>query len=178
MPVDQVTLWLVAGGVILLAFVVVGLVAVRRNTALGRRQKLEIPNRPAGEGRHASRPRTRGTARHLVDGVADRRRCRERELPDLVEPRRRSSTGRRRRRAGSPGCGAGWPARTHALSRGLLMLLSRDRIDEETWEEFEETLITSDLGVAPTTELVDRAAQPAPGGGRVRPGAGQGHPAR
>jgi fused signal recognition particle receptor len=35
------------------------------------------------------------------------------------------------------------------------MLLSRDRIDEDTWEEFEETLITSDLGVAPTTELVD-----------------------
>ena len=34
------------------------------------------------------------------------------------------------------------------------MLLSRDRIDEETWEAFEEILITSDLGVAPTTELV------------------------
>ena len=53
MPVDQVTLWLVAGGVILLAFVVVGLVAVRRNSALGRREKLEIPNRPVGEGRQA-----------------------------------------------------------------------------------------------------------------------------
>ena len=35
------------------------------------------------------------------------------------------------------------------------MLMSRDRIDEDTWEQFEETLITSDLGVAPTTELVD-----------------------
>ena len=41
------------------------------------------------------------------------------------------------------------------LSRGLLLLITRDRIDEDTWEEFEETLITSDLGVAPTTELVD-----------------------
>jgi fused signal recognition particle receptor len=41
------------------------------------------------------------------------------------------------------------------LSRGLLLLISRDRIDEDTWEEFEETLITSDLGVAPTTELVE-----------------------
>ena len=41
------------------------------------------------------------------------------------------------------------------LSRGLLLLITRDRIDEDTWEEFEATLITSDLGVAPTTELVD-----------------------
>ncbi|MET1004352.1 MAG: signal recognition particle-docking protein FtsY, partial [Propionibacteriaceae bacterium] len=30
----------------------------------------------------------------------------------------------------------------------------RDRIDEDTWEDFEDTLITSDLGVGPTTELV------------------------
>ena len=42
-----------------------------------------------------------------------------------------------------------------SLSRGLLLLITRDRIDEDTWEEFEATLITSDLGVAPTTELVD-----------------------
>jgi fused signal recognition particle receptor len=41
------------------------------------------------------------------------------------------------------------------LSRGLLLLITRDRIDEDTWEEFEETLITSDLGVVPTTELVE-----------------------
>jgi fused signal recognition particle receptor len=41
------------------------------------------------------------------------------------------------------------------LSRGLLLLITRDRIDEDTWEEFEETLITSDLGVLPTAELVE-----------------------
>ena len=41
------------------------------------------------------------------------------------------------------------------MSRGLLLLITRDRIDEDTWEEFEETLITSDLGVVPTTELVE-----------------------
>ena len=41
------------------------------------------------------------------------------------------------------------------LSRGLLLLITRDKIDEDTWEEFEATLITSDLGVAPATELVD-----------------------
>ncbi|MFP5345658.1 MAG: signal recognition particle-docking protein FtsY, partial [Actinomycetes bacterium] len=43
-----------------------------------------------------------------------------------------------------------------ALGKGLLALLSRDTIDESTWEEVEETLLLADLGVGPTTELVDR----------------------
>ena len=41
----------------------------------------------------------------------------------------------------------------NALARALADLLSADRIDEETWEDFEATLITSDLGVGPSTEL-------------------------
>ncbi|MBF5080657.1 signal recognition particle-docking protein FtsY [Quadrisphaera sp. INWT6] len=43
-----------------------------------------------------------------------------------------------------------------ALGRGLLALLSRDTIDEETWEEVEDTLLLADLGVGPAGELVDR----------------------
>src|SRR5690606_13302284 len=43
-----------------------------------------------------------------------------------------------------------------ALGRGLLGLLSRDRLDEEAWEEIEETLLTADVGVEATTELVER----------------------
>ena len=43
-----------------------------------------------------------------------------------------------------------------ALGRGLLALLSRERIDEDTWEEIEDTLITADIGVGPTQELVER----------------------
>jgi fused signal recognition particle receptor len=42
------------------------------------------------------------------------------------------------------------------LGRGLLALLSRDVIDEDTWEEIEDTLITADVGVTPTHELVAR----------------------
>ncbi|HEX4189667.1 MAG TPA: signal recognition particle-docking protein FtsY [Marmoricola sp.] len=42
------------------------------------------------------------------------------------------------------------------LGRGLLALLSRDRLDEDTWEELEETLLRADVGVRPTTELVER----------------------
>jgi fused signal recognition particle receptor len=42
------------------------------------------------------------------------------------------------------------------LGRGLLALLSRDRLDDDTWEDIEDTLITADVGVAPTSELVER----------------------
>jgi fused signal recognition particle receptor len=52
----------------------------------------------------------------------------------------------RQRLAGSQG----------GLGHGLLALLSRDRLDEDTWEEIEDTLITADVGVGPTTELVER----------------------
>ncbi len=50
----------------------------------------------------------------------------------------------RRRLAGS----------NNALARGLADLIARDRLDEDTWDDFEATLISSDLGVVPTTELV------------------------
>jgi fused signal recognition particle receptor len=43
-----------------------------------------------------------------------------------------------------------------ALGKGLLTLLSREHLDEETWEEVEDTLLTADVGVAPTQELVER----------------------
>ncbi len=52
----------------------------------------------------------------------------------------------RQRLAGSQG----------GLGRGLLALLSRDRLDEDTWESIEDTLLTADVGVAPTQELVEQ----------------------
>ncbi len=44
----------------------------------------------------------------------------------------------------------------NALARALAELLSADKIDDETWDDFESTLITSDLGVGPSTELVEK----------------------
>ncbi len=43
-----------------------------------------------------------------------------------------------------------------ALGKALLTLLSSDNLDEETWEEIEDTLILSDLGVGPSQEIVER----------------------
>jgi fused signal recognition particle receptor len=36
----------------------------------------------------------------------------------------------------------------------LLALLSRDRLDDETWDEIEEVLITADVGVTPARQMV------------------------
>ncbi|MEU6175639.1 signal recognition particle-docking protein FtsY [Streptantibioticus parmotrematis] len=44
----------------------------------------------------------------------------------------------------------------NTLGKGLLALLSREHLDEDTWEEIEDTLLTADVGVAPTQELVER----------------------
>jgi fused signal recognition particle receptor len=43
-----------------------------------------------------------------------------------------------------------------SLGRGLLVLLSRDTIDDDVWDQVEETLITSDVGVGATGEIVGR----------------------
>ncbi|MBV9487053.1 MAG: signal recognition particle receptor subunit alpha, partial [Frankiaceae bacterium] len=42
-----------------------------------------------------------------------------------------------------------------ALGRGLLALLSRDTIDDDAWDEVEDTLLIADVGVATSREIVD-----------------------
>ncbi len=51
----------------------------------------------------------------------------------------------RQRLAGSQG----------GFGKGLLALLSRERLDEDTWESIEDLLLTADLGVAPTQQVVE-----------------------
>jgi fused signal recognition particle receptor len=42
------------------------------------------------------------------------------------------------------------------LGRGLLTVLSREKLDEDAWDEVEEALLTADVGVGATTEIVER----------------------
>jgi fused signal recognition particle receptor len=42
----------------------------------------------------------------------------------------------------------------NALGRGLLAVLSRDHLDDDAWDEIEETLLGADMGVAATGEVV------------------------
>ena len=158
---DGTTLWFVIGGIILAAFVVVGVVAgLRRQNPLGRGR--DVPRLEPGSDVASGQPAAdAGDAERSSVGVAERGHPdvldEDQGVSDLTtiditapeverpEPPQSRLARLRRRLAGS----------NNALSRGLLLLLSRDRVDEETWDDFEETLITSDLGVGPTTELVE-----------------------
>ncbi|MDT0528751.1 signal recognition particle-docking protein FtsY [Micromonospora sp. DSM 115977] len=44
----------------------------------------------------------------------------------------------------------------NVFGKSLLGLLSRDHLDEDTWEEIEDSLITADVGVDATRDIVDR----------------------
>jgi fused signal recognition particle receptor len=43
-----------------------------------------------------------------------------------------------------------------SLGRGLLTVLAREKLTEDDWEEIEETLLAADVGVASTTQIVER----------------------
>jgi fused signal recognition particle receptor len=152
--VDATTLWVVVGVILLLVTVFVGFLAVGRRRALrtGERPPSVEPAPPRGwekpaedAGNELSATQVDIRAAPPEAGPPDIELAPE--VPVLERPEAPESrlARLRRRLAGS----------NSPLSRGLLLLITRDQIDEETWEEFEETLITSDLGVAPTTELVE-----------------------
>ena len=45
------------------------------------------------------------------------------------------------------------------FGKGLMAVLARDKFDDETWEELEETLITADVGVDASREIVERVRE-------------------
>nr|MDT0661510.1 signal recognition particle-docking protein FtsY [Micromonospora sp. DSM 115978] len=47
----------------------------------------------------------------------------------------------------------------NVFGKGLLGLLSRDRLDEDVWEEVEDALIGADVGIDATREIVDKLRQ-------------------
>ncbi|HEV2087891.1 MAG TPA: signal recognition particle-docking protein FtsY [Cryptosporangiaceae bacterium] len=47
-------------------------------------------------------------------------------------------------------------ARSNAVGRGLLAVLSRDKLDEDAWDAVEATLLIADVGVVATGEIVAR----------------------
>ena len=97
---------------------------------------------------------------------------------ELLAPRpRRRRPGRawrsrRPRPGGWSGCGPGWPGRRAASARALLGLLSRDRLDDDTWDEIEEVLITADVGRDARPADHVRPADQGQGGGQPDPGRG------
>ncbi len=142
-------LLLLLAGILLVSLVaVVGLVSAKgRRSAPRPRPRPGVDFRP-GTGDDAEVPRD--TATRTIDTVA--------LPPDTVSVDPVSPT------YDVPEPTAGRLARLRTrlsrsqttLGRGLFALLTRDVLDEDTWEEVEDTLLTADMGVAATTELVGR----------------------
>ena len=129
---------------LVLLLVVVGLlVLVGAGVALLRRPPRQA-QRPGG-------PRTGGATAADLDVLEPDLADRPGDVlppPDLGLDRPEPVSGRMSRlraRLGGRGFGG-----------GLLGLLSRDRLDEETWEDVEDVLLTADVGVGPSQELVER----------------------
>jgi fused signal recognition particle receptor len=141
---STIALFVILAVAILAIGLVVGLVALLQ----GRKQPPAPPRRaPSGtitEAPPAAPPSeapTQAPAEAPVEAPVE-------EAPALERPESAASrlVRLRQRLARSQG----------TLGRSLLALLSRDRLDEDTWEDIEDTLITADVGVVPTQELVER----------------------
>jgi fused signal recognition particle receptor len=94
------------------------------------------PSTPGGGGQAAEKPETAVAAPQATAAVLDL----ERPPPSagrLVRLRARLARSQ------------------SSVGSALLSLLSRDRLDDETWDEIEEVLITADVGVVPARLMVD-----------------------
>jgi fused signal recognition particle receptor len=103
----------------------------------------EVDDRaPAGSSVDTLRPPAGGTVDDTVEETLPPVTVPEVERPEAPQPRLQRLRARLARS-------------NTALGKGLLALLSRGDLDEAAWEDVEDTLLTADLGVEATTELVD-----------------------
>jgi len=130
---------------IILGILLVAAIAVGTMVGLvGRRGKVVAPPKPPAEAPPEAEAEVAGPEAEPVAPVEPA----EPAAPEIEKPEATASRlVRLRQRLASSQSG---------LGRGLLALLSRDRLDEDTWEDIEDLLITADVGVAPTQELVER----------------------
>ncbi len=137
-------MWIVVGGILLAIIAATITIIVGKNKQLPSEQPTEL----AGAGAEPAEGELVDTGSgedpagvidaEVIEGPATGLEVPEAPTSRMARLRRRLATS------------------NNALARGLATLLSRDRIDEDTWDDFEATLITSDLGVTTTTELVER----------------------
>ena len=152
-------LWQVIALVVAIAVVGVGLVVGLVRGRRGKAPSLPTPGAPSPPTRPGAGPGSAGAGGDAGGGVAtiDGRPVTTTPgpevpaLPELQTPayeRPDSARGRlvrlRARLARS----------NSAIGKGLLALLSRGGLDEAAWEDVEDTLLTADLGVEASTELV------------------------
>jgi len=135
-------LYLIVGIAVLGVLLVAGLLTRARG---GGRSRVE-DQRPSGGTDVITRPPAEPAPDVEVESPVTAP-VEEPAAPTLERPEGTASrlTRLRQRLAGSQG----------GFGRGLLALLSRDRLDEDTWESIEDLLLTADIGVGPTQQVVD-----------------------
>jgi fused signal recognition particle receptor len=152
-------LWQVIALVVVIAVIGVGLVVGLLRGRRGKAPSLPPTTRPSdqpGVGRPGvGSPDGGGVATKPGPPVTTSPAVEAPELPALAEPetpayeRPESARGRLARLR------ARLARSNSAIGKGLLALLSRGGLDEAAWEDVEDTLLTADLGVEATMELVE-----------------------
>ncbi len=145
------SLLLIVAGIVIVALAGIAIIAVvtvarRRRALLARRAPVELPRESAADQEAAGAAPTLPVTEEPARPEPVPQAPPAPPEPALEAPERASTrlSRLRRRLAGS----------NNFLANAVLGLLAHDRIDEGTWEDFEDTLITSDLGVGPASELV------------------------
>lgn len=130
--------WFVLGGIVLAIVVATIAITVGKNPELPPAEPAEELTPPVAEPVALSDRAEAGS--DLANGAGELGQ----DGSDAPEPVA-SRLARLRRRLS---------ASNNPFARGLLSVLSADRLDAEAWEDLEATLIAADLGVGPTAELV------------------------
>ncbi|MDT4932224.1 MAG: fused signal recognition particle receptor [Pseudonocardiales bacterium] len=139
----MIYVWIAVAVVVLAVVLVAGLVVPRRRRGSAPPPAPGVDYRP-GVGDDAEVPRD--TPTRSVGTVAELTREPAAPVVETPEP----TAGRLLRLRARL-------ARSHStLGRGLLSVLSREELDDEAWEDVEEALLTADVGVGATTEIVER----------------------
>jgi fused signal recognition particle receptor len=133
----------VVAAVILLVVLVVGVVGL----VVPRMRRREVPPPAAGTTTTLERPPAPAEA--PVEEEPVELPPLPEELPSLIE-RPEPTAGRLVRLR------ARLSRSQTVFGRGLLSVLSRDHLDDEAWEEIEDSLISADVGVEATQALVER----------------------
>jgi fused signal recognition particle receptor len=163
--VNSVWEWLIVAGV-LLVVLLGGLVAFLRPGRGGRTRELPTPpSTPSTPDRGPAPPSTGPAAPSPGEGsggiaapprptppptLDDDTTVTDDDLEELLRLERPEAPAGRLQRLR-----ARLARSNSALGKGLLNLLTRGGLDEEAWEEVEDTLIRADLGIEASTELVE-----------------------
>ena len=138
----MIVLWIVLAIVVVAALLTAALVVPRRRRGTG--PSVEAPAEPT-VGEDAEPPRdtpTRSIAT-TVELPDDLEQVPALEAPEPTAGRLQRLRARLARSQGS-------------LGKGLLGVLSRDHLDDDAWQDIEDALLSADVGVGATQEIVER----------------------